>query len=51
MIIILIGLYFRLDGNEKLKRFAEILEATCVSTIQAGFMTKDLAICVKGTMK
>lgn len=28
--------------------FAEALEAVCVETIEAGFMTKDLAICVKG---
>ncbi|XP_021945742.1 isocitrate dehydrogenase [NADP] cytoplasmic [Folsomia candida] len=40
----------KLDSNEQLKKFAETLEATCVSTIEAGFMTKDLAICVKGTM-
>jgi len=40
----------KLDNNQPLKKFAEILEATCISTIEAGFMTKDLAICVKGTM-
>jgi len=40
----------KLDNNEKLKRFCEILEETCVSTIESGFMTKDLAICIKGTM-
>ncbi len=39
----------KLDGNEELKQFAQVLESTCVSTIQAGHMTKDLAICVKGT--
>lgn len=38
----------KLDGNEKLKFFAESLEAVCVDTIESGFMTKDLAICVKG---
>lgn len=41
----------KLDNNEKLKQFCEILEQTCVSTIESGFMTKDLAICVKGSMK
>jgi len=39
----------KLDNNAQLKQFAEILEATCISTVEAGFMTKDLAICVKGT--
>lgn len=41
----------KLDSNEPLRRFCEILEETCVSTIESGFMTKDLAICVKGSMK
>jgi len=40
----------KLDNNDKLKRFCEILEETCVSTIESGFMTKDLAICIKGSM-
>jgi isocitrate dehydrogenase len=38
----------KLDGNEELRHFCETLEQTCVSTIEAGFMTKDLAICIKG---
>lgn len=38
----------KLDGNEKLIHFAETLEKVCVETIEAGHMTKDLAICVKG---
>lgn len=37
-----------LDGNAALKKFAETLESVCISTIEAGFMTKDLAICIKG---
>lgn len=41
----------KLDGNRDLARFCEVLEKTCVETIEAGFMTKDLAICVKGTDK
>jgi len=41
----------KLDCNEPLRKFCETLEATCISTIEAGFMTKDLAICVKGTMR
>jgi len=38
----------KLDNNEPLKRFCQALEAVCVETIEAGFMTKDLAICIKG---
>lgn len=38
----------KLDNNEPLKKFAETLEAVCVNTIESGFMTKDLAICIKG---
>lgn len=37
----------KLDGNEELKKFATALEEVCVETIEAGFMTKDLAICIK----
>lgn len=38
----------KLDGNEKLIYFANTLEKVCVDTIEAGSMTKDLAICIKG---
>ncbi|CAM2064484.1 NADP-dependent isocitrate dehydrogenase [Sulfidibacter corallicola] len=38
----------RLDGNDELKRFAEALEAVCVETVEAGHMTKDLALLVGG---
>ncbi|XP_014225998.1 isocitrate dehydrogenase [NADP] cytoplasmic [Trichogramma pretiosum] len=37
----------KLDDNEPLKRFAQTLEKVCVSTIESGFMTKDLALCMK----
>ena len=37
-----------LDKNLALEIFAKKLEETCVETIESGFMTKDLAICVKG---
>jgi len=37
-----------LDSNNELKRFAETLEKVCIDTIEAGFMTKDLAACIKG---
>ncbi|XP_061143420.1 isocitrate dehydrogenase [NADP] cytoplasmic isoform X1 [Syngnathus typhle] len=38
----------KLDSNVELRVFSEALEAVCVETIEAGFMTKDLAICIKG---
>ncbi|XP_064476852.1 isocitrate dehydrogenase [NADP] cytoplasmic-like isoform X1 [Ornithodoros turicata] len=38
----------KLDENNELAKFADALEKVCVETIEAGFMTKDLAICVKG---
>lgn len=38
----------KLDNNQALHDYAELLETTCKSTIEAGFMTKDLAICIKG---
>ena len=38
----------KLDKNDKLEKFAKSLETVCVETIEAGFMTKDLALCVKG---
>jgi isocitrate dehydrogenase len=36
----------KLDGNQALDRFALTLEAVCVSTVEEGFMTKDLALLV-----
>ncbi|XP_015376628.1 PREDICTED: isocitrate dehydrogenase [NADP] cytoplasmic [Diuraphis noxia] len=38
----------KLDNNQQLEDFANKLEEVCIETIEAGFMTKDLAICVKG---
>lgn len=38
----------KLDNNAKLKKFVETLEKVCIDTIQSGFFTKDLAICIKG---
>merc|ERR1712050_542309 len=35
------------DNNKKLQEFSETLERVCITTIESGFMTKDLAICVK----
>ena len=34
----------KLDGNDELSQFAETLERVCVGTVEAGDMTKDLAI-------
>jgi isocitrate dehydrogenase len=36
----------KLDGNAELDRFAASLERVCVGTVEAGFMTKDLALLV-----
>ena len=41
----------KLDGNKPLETFAETLEKVCIDTIEQGFMTKDLAICIKGMDK
>lgn len=44
------GLAWRgqLDKNQELIRFAENLEKVCVSTVESGHMTKDLAVCIHG---
>lgn len=44
------GLDFRgkLDNNGDLRNFAQTLEKVCVSTVEAGQMTKDLAVCIHG---
>lgn len=39
----------KLDNNAALSDFAKKLEHVCVSTIESGFMTKDLALCSKGS--
>ncbi|MBW8880950.1 MAG: NADP-dependent isocitrate dehydrogenase [Asticcacaulis sp.] len=39
----------KLDDNAELQRFAETLEKVCVDTVEAGFMTKDLALLVGPT--
>jgi isocitrate dehydrogenase len=42
------GLIFRgkVDGTPDVQRFAEALEKVCVSTVESGQMTKDLAILI-----
>jgi isocitrate dehydrogenase len=44
------GLGFRgkLDHNDELIRFCDILEQVCIETVESGKMTKDLAICLHG---
>ncbi len=38
----------KLDNNPPLAKFAQTLEKVCVETVEAGFMTKDLAVCIYG---
>ncbi len=42
------GLYYRgkLDGTPEVQNFARTLEETCVETVEAGDMTKDLALLI-----
>jgi isocitrate dehydrogenase len=42
------GLWFRgeFDKTPDVKRFAETLEKVCVSTVEGGSMTKDLAVLI-----
>ncbi len=45
------GLEFRgrLDGNDELVDFANVLEQVCIETVESGQMTKDLALIVHGS--
>jgi isocitrate dehydrogenase len=36
----------KLDNNQELARFAQTLEKVCIDTVEAGHMTKDLALLV-----
>ena len=36
----------KLDENEKLKDFVNLIEKVCIRTVEKGFMTKDLALLV-----
>ncbi|KQS98191.1 MULTISPECIES: NADP-dependent isocitrate dehydrogenase [unclassified Rhizobium] len=36
----------KLDDNAELAKFSETLEKVCVDTVEAGFMTKDLALLI-----
>jgi isocitrate dehydrogenase len=41
----------KLDNNADLAKFANTLEKVCVETVEAGFMTKDLALLVGADQK
>ena len=41
----------KLDQNAELMKFAELLEAEVINTVEGGHMSKDLAILVHGTNK
>jgi isocitrate dehydrogenase len=41
----------KLDKNDALARFASTLEKVCIDTVEAGFMTKDLALLVGADQK
>jgi isocitrate dehydrogenase len=41
----------KLDDNGELGRFAQTLEKVCVDTVEAGYMTKDLALLVGADQK
>jgi isocitrate dehydrogenase len=41
----------KLDDNPPLAKFASTLEKVCIDTVQAGFMTKDLALLVGAEQK
>eukprot|EP00479_Gromia_sphaerica_P008054 TRINITY_DN292_c0_g1_i1.p1 TRINITY_DN292_c0_g1~~TRINITY_DN292_c0_g1_i1.p1 ORF type:complete len:395 (+),score=101.71 TRINITY_DN292_c0_g1_i1:204-1388(+) len=38
----------KLDEHKELADFCDTLEKVCVDTIESGFMTKDLALCIHG---
>lgn len=38
-----------LDENEELVKFCDALEKACVDSVESGFYTKDLAICIRGS--
>ena len=41
----------KLDGNDELMKFSLTLEKVCVDTVEAGYMTKDLALLVGADQK
>jgi isocitrate dehydrogenase len=47
------GLYYRgkFDNTPEVQKFAETLEKICVETVEAGYMTKDLALLISPDQK
>ena len=41
----------KLDGNDELIKFSDIIETVCIECVENGFMTKDLAILVGPSSK
>jgi isocitrate dehydrogenase len=41
----------KLDNNTALAKFASTLEKVCIGTVEAGYMTKDLALLVSPDQK
>ena len=39
----------RIDGNQELINFTSKLEEICIATVESGYMTKDLALTIKGS--
>jgi isocitrate dehydrogenase len=39
----------KLDNNQELIHFCNTLEQVCIQTVEAGKMTKDLALCIHGS--
>ena len=39
----------KLDNNKHLADFCASLEKACIETMESGFLTKDLAICIHGS--
>lgn len=37
----------KLDNNSALENFSNTLERVCIETVEAGALTKDLALCIK----
>jgi isocitrate dehydrogenase len=40
----------KLDENKELADFCEKLERACIDTVEGGIMTKDLALCIRGSV-
>ena len=41
----------KLDGNDRLIKFSNILENVCVKTVEEGHMTRDLSVLISKNSK